>query len=389
MSRRIHRIFLALVLIGSIAITVGAGSQAAATPLHVAILVPKSGFFAPHNVLIANGAQIAADESGSAAGPVGKLKIALDQVPLASDASPVVVMNYLVSHGIDIVILPCNLDSVTSLARAGARAGLLMLLPCNPDPKATASIPRLWPTAMAGNAEVGQIVNYAHYNNATDGYILTAKGSDYITSLDRYFAEAAKLDGVKILGQSAVSINGSNVAEVAAAIRKANPRAIFTALFSPYAEKIIAGLRHHGVFNTIYGTDGMDADGHYSSYGDLLDDVNIGSFGYPRPTSSAFFNDYRDAFGRDPSGSFPGLGYEAIRILEAAAANAGSTTPGALDSAFSKGFGITGVALADVTYPGKGARVPLTDAAMARIVRGAHVALFASDPVNEVKIPAP
>jgi ABC-type branched-subunit amino acid transport system substrate-binding protein len=383
------RIALAAAAAAGLALAAVAGSDAGGRPLRVAILVPKGGPFAPHNVLIANGAQIAADESGNASGPVGNTKIVLEQVPLAVDASPVEVMNDLVSHGTDVVVLPCNVDSVPSLARAGARAGLLMLLPCDPDPKAIESIPRVWPTAMAGNAEAAQIVNYAHTENAINGYILSSRGSDYVASLDRYFLAAAKLSGVKILGRSDVALSGKNVATVAAAIKKAKPRAIFTALYSPYAESIIAGLRRHGVLNTVYGTDGMDADGHYSSYGGLLDDVNIGSFGYPRPASSRFVDDYRAAFGHDPAGSFPGLGYEAIRILEAAVAHAGSTRPAALDAAFAKGFSVTGVALADVTYPGKGARIPFTDAGLARIVRGRHVALFASNPADVIRIPAP
>jgi branched-chain amino acid transport system substrate-binding protein len=366
-----------------------AGSEAGGAPLRVAVLVPRSGPFAPHNLLIANGAEIAADESGTASGPVGKVKIALERVPLSADPNPVEVVNDLVSHGIDIVVLPCNVDSVPSLARAGARAGLLMLLPCNPDPKATESIPGVWPTAMAGNAEAAQIVNYAHSENAINAYVLATRGSGYVAALDRYFGKAARLDGVKILGRSDVALGGENVASVAAAIKKAKPRAIFTALYSPRAERIIAALRRHGVLNTVYGTDAMDADGHYASYGGLLDDVNIGSFGYPRPASSRFFADYRAAFGHQPSGSFPGLGYEAIRILEAAVARAGSTEPRALDAAFAKGFSITGVALADVTYPGRGARLPLTDAGLARIVRGRHVALFASNPVGTIDVPKP
>jgi ABC-type branched-subunit amino acid transport system substrate-binding protein len=264
---------------------------------------------------------------------------------------------------------------------------MLMLLPCDPDPAAIESIPLVWPTAMTGNAEAGQIVNYAHFENATNAFILSANGSDYVSSLERYLVASAKLDHVQILGRATAALNGSNLGAVAAAIKKANPRVIFTAIPSPYAEALIAGLRRHGILNPVYGTDAMDADGHYAKYGTLLDDVNFGSFGYPRDTSRQFFADYRAAFGRQPEGSFAGLGYETIRILEAAVARAASTTPAGIDQALGKGLTVTGVALEDVTYPGKGSRTPIANAALARIVRGEHVALFSNTPLGSVPAP--
>jgi ABC-type branched-subunit amino acid transport system substrate-binding protein len=387
MSRTIVRIAPTLALVTAVAVATAAGSETRATPLRVAILVPKTGLFAAHNVLVASGAQIAADESGSAASPVGKVKVTLAQIQLATDASPIQVMNDLVSRGTQVVVLPCNVDSVPSLAKAGARAGLLMLLPCDPDPRAMQAIPMVWPTAMTGNAEAGQIVNYAHFENAPSAYILSAKGSSYISCLERYMVASAKLDHVQILGRATAALNGSNLGAIAATIKNSRARAIFTAIPSPYAEPLIAGLRRRGLLIQVFGTDGMDADGHYDKYGSLLDDVNIGSFGYPRPTSDAFYNDYRSAFGHDPDGSFPGLGYETIRILESAISQAGSTTPRAIDQAFAKGFAVTGVALEDVTYPGKGSRAPVANAAMARIVRGQHVALFSNTPLGSVPAP--
>jgi hypothetical protein len=40
-----------------------------------------------------------------------------------------------------------------------------------------------------------------------------------------------------------------------------------------------------------------------------------------------------------------------------------------------------------VTYPGKGSRTPIANAALARIVRGEHVALFSNTPLGSVPAP--
>jgi branched-chain amino acid transport system substrate-binding protein len=295
----------------------------------------------------------------------------------------------LASRGIRVVVLPCDLDSTPALAAAGARRKLLMLAPCNPDPKALERVPMTWPTAMAGNAEVAQLVGYASQENATTAFVLGVNGSAYSAALDRYFRSAAKLDHVRIVGSALVAPSPSGVASLAAEIKRSNARAIFTSVYSPSVEPLIAELRAHGVEAAIYATDGMDADLRLARYAAALSGVNYASFGFPRPASARFVKDYRGTFGRAPEGSFPALGYETIRILETAATHAGSTDPARIDEAFARGFTVTGVALADVTFPGHGARLPLTDAAVARAVRGASYPLFASDPQGTVPVPAP
>jgi branched-chain amino acid transport system substrate-binding protein len=381
---------VALAAAGAVlACVAGAGAGRSAVPLQVAVLVPPDGYFAAHNELIAEGAQIAADESGTS-GPIGRVKISLVKRPLAPDASPSAVMQSLLNGGIHVVMLPCDVDATPALAKAGSRAGMLMLLPCDPDPRLPASTPLVWPTGMAGNEQAAVLVGNARALNVTKGYILSTPGTAYTATMARYFQAAAKLAGVKILGASTVDPNGKNVSAVAAAILKQKPAAIFAAIFSPYGEKIIAGLRKHGVESQpIYTPDGMDADEQLKQYGTSLGWVDVGSFGFPRPTSKPFFADYKAAYGHDPEGSFPSLGYETIHVLDTAVSRAGSSDVKAIDDAFANGFSVTGVALEDIQYLGKGNRIPQTYSAYAGIVRGQHVAMSSSIASEGVLVPAP
>src|SRR5262249_55829451 len=155
------------------------------------------------------------------------------------------VMAAIAADGAKVVVLPCDVDSVGALAKAGAGAGLLMLLPCDPDPKVVGATPMLWPTAMAGNEQVAQLVQYARSQNARTAYIVAAKAPTYGPDLARYFRAAAALDGVKIVGESSVDPGTKDVTALAKAIAHAHPDAVFTTLFSPYAEPVIAGLRSH------------------------------------------------------------------------------------------------------------------------------------------------
>jgi len=84
-------------------------------------------------------------------------------------------------------------------------------------------------------------------------------------------------------------------------------------------------------------------------------------------------------FGRLDPGSFSNLGYQTMQVLEKALQRARSSTPAALDAVFAKGLTVTGITLADVTYRGRG-RLPVTDAAAARIIRGQRMAIFSGIP---------
>ena len=248
----------------------------------------------------------------------------------------------------------------------------------------------VWPIGMAGNVEVGQIVDYAWRENATLVYLLTAPGPGYVTQLTKYFTEAAALDHVTIVGQSTVPLTGVDLNALAAAIRKAQPRAVFTPIFSPYVEPILAGLRERGIVIPFYATDGADAGLKPASFGTALDnDMIFTSFGFPRPSSRQFFIDYRATFQKSASGGFPLLGFETIGVLDSAVLAANAITPDAINAAFAKGFTHTGVALADITYPGRGVRLPVTAAGVTRIIGGVSTPMFASYPVGVVPIPSP
>jgi ABC-type branched-subunit amino acid transport system substrate-binding protein len=379
-----------VVLAAALAASAASVSAPRAAPgLRVAVLVPTAGAFSAQNVLLADGAQVAAQESGNARGEVGGTKVTIVREPFAPGGDPAATIRKAVAAGATVVVLPCDLDETEGLARAAAAAKLLMLSPCTPDASLPSRYPMLWPTAMAGNDEVAQLVTYASQENATSAFLLDMPGSKYVDVLSRYFRAEAKLDHVRIVGEASVPLEGADVAALAREIARTKAHAVFTAIYAPYVYPLVAGLLKHGLVAGFYTTDGWDSGQSLTAYGRGLDGVNYGVFGFPRATAQRFEQDYTARFAAAPPGSLPGLGYEAIRVLEAAIAKAGSTSTAAIDGAFSSGFAVTGVALADVTYPGHGTRQPQTDAGVARVVDGRPYPLFASDPQGVIPVPPP
>jgi hypothetical protein len=77
-------------------------------------------------------------------------------------------------------------------------------------------------------------------------------------------------------------------------------------------------------------------------------------------------------------GSFPGLGFETIRLLEAAVRGAHSAEPSAIQRALSRGLTLEGVALAERTYQPGGDHDPTSTVAIEKIVSGHLEQVFAA-----------
>jgi ABC-type branched-subunit amino acid transport system substrate-binding protein len=364
------------------------GRQAVGQSLRVAIVIPKSGEFSIHNRLLANGTAVAIDEINAQGASMGKapVHLKLKIVSVNPTASPKSIVRGLVRASTRVVILPCNVQLQESLAEAAAKAGLLTLSPCNPDPTVGKSLSRFWQTGPTGPAEVGQLVFYAKFlykQRAKTAFLLGAAHSWYSRQTLPELRAFAKRNKVKIVGQASVPVGSPDVAGLANRIRKANPGIVFASIPSPNIESIVAGLRRQQVKSAFFVTDGMDAAINFFRYRDgpvssSIEEVIFATPGLPRPSSARFFSDYAEAYGKRPIGNFPGLGFQTAHVLETAAQRAAALTPAGLDATFAKGFTVKGVALEDITYRGHGHRQPTTNVGLAEIVRDQYAPLFTS-----------
>jgi ABC-type branched-subunit amino acid transport system substrate-binding protein len=363
--------------------------RTASKQLRVALVIPKSGPFTLHNRLLADGATVAAGEinaNGASKGPAS-VRLRLKVVAVPPTASPERIVRGLMASSTRILILPCDVELQVSLARAATKAGLLTLSPCNPDPNLATTLSRFWPTGATASAQVGQLVFYAkaRYMKAKTAFLLGAAHSWYAHQMTTELRAFAKRDRVKIVGEASGATGPDAVASLASRIREADPEVVFAAIPSPTVEAIISELRQKQVKSSFFVTDGMDAGIDFFRYrngpvASTIDGVVFATFGFPRTTSSSgpFDRDYAAAYGKKPAGSFPGLGYETVRVLETAARRAQALTPAGINASFAKGFTVKGVALEDIRYRGHGRRLPVTSVGVAEVIRDGYVPLFTS-----------
>jgi ABC-type branched-subunit amino acid transport system substrate-binding protein len=349
----------------------------------VVIDQPSSNLFAEQNAAIVQGAGMAVDELNAAGGLARHIQVKL--VPQSLDGlSAAQVESRLRAEAAAALILPCDTDSQLSLAAEAERYKTLMLAPCNLDPTVGERYPTYWPIGMSTSEEMAGLTSFMRTIGYGSVFIVTAPGSRYVQLVTDDFRTAAQRRQIRIAGSASIAMTTSDFSGLAHTIEAASPRpsVIFTALPPPLVNQMAAGLKARGIRQSVVGASVMDTQLTVTSNRGALEDSVFPSYGFPResPAGHHFLATYKKLFGNEPVGSFPGLGFETIRVLEAAVQQAHSAEPDAIEQALSRGLALEGVALAERRYqPGKDHN-PIGPVAVEKDVAGHFEQVLATTP---------
>jgi branched-chain amino acid transport system substrate-binding protein len=351
-----------------------------------------TGFLAVHDKLIANGARLAVDQINAKGGIGGKVKIKLIMEDTKSDpAASVSVANDLTAKHVAVMVLPCNTDFQLAMAAVAKRKNQFTLSPCNADPTAPKAFPIYWPVGMAGNAQMAQLANYAKLRHYKKVYVLDSNFL-YVHLMAKYFKKAAPSRGITIVGTDQIPFGAQGFPnDYAAQVGKikalsTQPDAIMTGLFSPFVDTLAKELRAQGLNEPIIGSDGMDTQLDLTAGGKAIWGSAFSTFGFATPGSKTakLMALFQKRFG-SPDGTYPGLGYDTIKVLESAVIKAGSTDPKKIQAVLSNGITVQG-ALGPYIYPGHGEHNPKTYVIVDQIKNGKFTLVLKSIPTN---VPAP
>lgn len=350
-----------------------------------------TGFLAVHDHLISQGAQLAVQQINRSGGIGGRVRIKLMLKDVKSDpATSVEVANELIGAHVAAMILPCNTDFQVAMAAVAKRANQFTLSPCNADPTAWRKFPIYWPVGMAGNAQMAQLASYAQSAGLKKIYVIDSNFL-YIHLMAKYFKKAAPLYGLRIAGTASVPFGATGFPNDYSAfvdkVKAANPQAVMTGLFTPYVDTLTKQLRAAGVKVPVLGSDGMDTGLDLTAGGSAVNGNVFTTFGYPSAGSptAKFYSDYAKRFGKRPDGSYAALGYETIKVLEAAVRRANSTDPKKIQAALGAGMTVSG-ALGQIVYPGRGQHNPTNPVAVVAIKNRKFSLVKAGVPT---KVPSP
>ncbi len=388
---------VAAVIVAAIAVVSGFGSGSSSHGLAGGTITvgygnDLTGFLAVHDKLISNGAKLAVDEINKKGGIGGKVKIKLILEDTKSDpAASVTVAHDLISKKVDVMVLPCNTDFQVAMAAVANRSKQFTLSPCNGDPTVAKTFPVYWPVGPAGNAQMAQLANYAKLRHYTRVYVLDSNML-YVHLMSKYFQKAAPSRGVKIVGVGQIPFGATgfpqDYASIVSNIKRVSPApdAVMTGLFSPFNDSLVKEMRSEGLKMPVLGADGWDTTLNLTAGGTAIEGCAFSTFGYPSKGSSTakFIARFKSRFG-SPDGIYPGLGYDTIKVLEAAAIKADSTDPQKIAAALGSGLTVNG-SLGKIVYPGKGEHNPRNTVAVNQIRGHKFRLVLKSIPTN---VPAP
>jgi branched-chain amino acid transport system substrate-binding protein len=355
-----------------------------------------TGFLAVHDKLISNGARLAVDQINAKGGIGGKVKISMKLFDVKSDApTSVQVANDIISQKFPLMVLPCNTDYQVAMTSVAKRHKTFVVSPCNADPTLTFTYGQYWPVGMAGNAQMAQLANYAKLRKYKNVYVLDSTFL-YIHLMSKYFKKAAPSRGIKIVGTDSVPFGATGFpgtpegyGAIVTKIKDMNPKpqAIMTGLFSPFVDFLARELKTQGVNIPVIGSDGMDTGVNLQVGGDAVNGWGFSTFGSAErgsPTAK-FYAQFKAKFGASPDGTYPALGYDTIKVIEAAVIKSGSIDPKLIQAALANGMVVKG-ALGPIRYLGHNNRNPKNLVVVDQIRNGKFVKVLKSVPKN---VPAP
>jgi branched-chain amino acid transport system substrate-binding protein len=358
-------------------------------PIKAGYIAALSGFLAPFDTPITQGSKLAVDDVNADGGVAGKNKIELDIQDMKSDAATVVtVAQQLIDAGSQVLLPGCNTDFQVAGAAVAEREKTLMVSPCNADPTISERFPVYFPVGMGGNRQAAAMADYVKSQGQENVYMLDAPDFLFVKLITKYFKEAAKTRDLTITATDTFKIGttdfGSQIAKIKNASTK--PDVIVTGMFAPDIAIFVKQLRAAGVDTPVMGTDGVDTGVTLKTGGDAVNGLTFTTFTFPTPGSPAeeFSKKFEKAYGNPPDGAYPMLGYNAIAVMSAAVAKAGSTDPKKVAEAI-KGLEVKG-ATGSIKYPTDGDHNPVVPVAVVTIKDGKFTFV---DNLNPTDVPAP
>ncbi len=355
-----------------------------------------TGPFAEQNEMIDRGVSAAAGLL-DANGGIAHHPLRVVQETLDGSSAAVLAQRLRAAGPNPVLVLPCDTNSESALAEAGEQAGVLELAPCAPDPTLGRGLRTFWPVGMDGGSEAQAVATYMYQRGYRRVFVVDAAGVAYSSTMAALLEQALLDVQVQALGQATVGLEPSaaDIAHVVAQIRATHPmpNTIYTTLPPPGVARLMSGLRAAGLAGLYaFGTSALDVPTTLTSPGEAgLEQMIIPNYGFtPQDVSAAaFLRAYVQTNGHPPVGSFPGLGFDTVGVLEQAIAKAHSTAPSALERALSGGLSYAGAALLARSYGHSGDHNPQTTVGFERIVSDAFFPLLTMEPGGGPPPPPP
>lgn len=371
-----------------------ASTLAIATPafadedtLDIGFAAALSGYLAPFDQPTLNGAQLAIEEINAAGGIGGKYLINIEVRDTRSEtAQSAIVAQEFIDEEVDVLFVPCDNDPGIAAGSVAQANETVALSPCNSSSSvATAVGDWMFTVNVMDNLQGTVLATYAREQGYQNAYLLTSPDTDYTKMLPQFFATVFRNKGGTIVGESTYSFGQQDFSAEITKIKNLSPQpdVIMTAAYEPEFPAFLTQLRAAGLTIPVLASDGVDSPTTFS-LGEVGNGVVFTGAGFPLEGSSlaAFYTNYEARYGHPPESAYTAVGYDSIRILEAAVLASDALNGSGLRDAIDNLENAEG-AVGAITYKDRG-RIPLREVSLTRVADGERefVEQFIPDPAD-------
>jgi len=362
----------------------------AADTLTIGVATAQTGGLAPFDGPVMEGFSLAVDEINAAGGIGGKTQIELIEKDVRSDAAQTsIAVQELIDEEVAVLVTPCDADPSFAAAALAQDAKIPAFSTCASSP----TLPMMGGDYMfanfpGDNVQATVSAEWAYGEGLKNAYILYSPDTQY-TTLPLYFGDVMKALGGSVAGEGVYALGQQDFSAEVTKIKSLSPApdVIMTSAYEPDFPAFIRQLRSAGVTAQVIGSDGIDSATTFS-LGEAAEGVVFSTAGHPTPGSplEAFNNSYKEKYGKDSETVFNAIGYDLVKVIEAAVVAAGSTDPVAIRDAVANLEDVQG-ATSKITYKGT-TGMPVRQVSLIRVKNGERELVGQPSPTAEL-VPEP
>ncbi len=305
---------------------------------------------------VRKGMIVAIEEINAEGGIGGKLKIELDIRDMKAD--PMLggtVVQELVAKGANFIVTTCDTDVSLPGAQIAVAAKLPVMSSCGADAAGPSQVAgNLSFLNVPGTLSQGAVMGeWAYRMGFRKAYTLKSKDEGYTQTLAEAFEDRFSELGGEIVGMSSYSIGDTNYRVTATKMVNSDADVLMSNTFPTDTNALLKDLERLGNKRPLLLVDGNDTPVIFDS-GPQLDLATMTTYGGDRRSGSPyghFVEAYEKHFGKQPESLQTALGYDLIRVVEAAVVAANSIEGQAIADAIDNLENVVG-ATGMITYRG-------------------------------------
>ena len=352
----------------------GALSPAAADELYIGCVLDFSGDTAFFDVPNYEGIKLAVEELNAAGGIGGKYKIKLVAKDFRNDATEAVSMTKaLLDDGANVIIGPTSTMLGITVGKQARERKIPTVYPLASPPFITKEVgPYGFLVTFGDNVQAAVIAKYAAELGHKAAYTMPSPDDPYTDFIPKYFAQKFEELGGQVVGSTTWSFTQTEFTVEARKIKKHKPKPdmIMSPAFGPFYAGLLKSLRMSGVKTPYFGVDALDEPSALS-LGSVTEGVVFPSPSFASPGNPMYIlnEKYKKKYGKESVSQYPALGYDSIKVIEAAVLKAGSTNGEAIRDAMASLKDVQG-ATSKITYAGTKYNVPIREVAICQMKGG-------------------